>query len=81
MSYIPKQTKVAKERVEVKLDTGLVKKLERYSEYLQSDRDYVVAQALEIAFRKDKEFTEWLGAQDGVAAGGITAGTGSAGRD
>ncbi len=60
MTYIPKQTKLTKERIEAKLESGLVRTLERYCEYLDSDRDYVVAQALEIAFRKDKDFAEWL---------------------
>ena len=60
MTYIPKQTKTTKERVEVKLESGLVRRLERYCEYLDSDRDYVIAQAIEIAFRKDKAFADWL---------------------
>ena len=60
MTYIPKQTKLAKERVEAKLDVRLVETLGRYCEYLDSDRDYIIGQALEIAFRKDKGFTEWL---------------------
>ena len=59
MKYIPKQTKLTKERIEAKLETGLVEELTLYCEYLESDRDYVVAQALEIAFRKDKAFTAW----------------------
>jgi hypothetical protein len=59
-SYIPKQPKLIRERVEAKLERSLVRKLEKYSEYLNSDRDYIVSQALEIAFRKDKGFTDWL---------------------
>ena len=63
-SYIPKQPKHIRERVEAKLDQRLVRKLEQYCEYLDSDRDYVISQALEIAFKKDKGFAEWLAAQD-----------------
>lgn len=63
MSYIPKQLKQVRERVEMKLDRELVVKLERYCQYLDSDRDYVIAQALEIAFSKDKDFAEWLRTQ------------------
>ena len=59
MIYIPKQTKLTKERIEAKLETGLIEELSLYCEYLESDRDYVVSQALEIAFRKDKGFGEW----------------------
>ena len=60
MTYIPKQTKLTRERVEAKLEIGLIRTLESYCEYLESDRDYVISQALEIAFKKDKGFAEWL---------------------
>jgi hypothetical protein len=55
-----KQMKPIRERVEAKLDRELITQLERYCEYLESDRDYVIAQALAIAFRKDKAFRAWL---------------------
>lgn len=60
MSYIPKQIKHERDRVEAKLDRDLIAQLEQYCRYLESDRDYVIAQALSIAFQKDKEFAEWL---------------------
>lgn len=75
MTYIPKQTKITKERVEVKLDVALIRTLERYCEYLDSDRDYVIAQALGIAFRKDKAFADWL-EKAGDAAPQLGAATG-----
>jgi hypothetical protein len=59
-TYIPKQPKHTRERIEAKLDTPLVRQLERYCEYLESDRDYVLSQVLELIFRKDKGFAEWL---------------------
>lgn len=59
-SYIPKQPKHQRERVEAKLDARLVRRLEAYCQYLESDRDYVIAQALDIIFRKDRGFAEWL---------------------
>ena len=58
--YITKQVKPIRERVEAKLDREVTRELERYCEYLESDRDYVIAQALVVAFRKDKGFREWL---------------------
>ena len=58
-SYIPKQIKPIRERVEAKLDRELILELEQYCEYLESDRDYVIAQALSVAFRKDKGFAAW----------------------
>lgn len=60
MTYIPRQVKRERERIETKLDRELIQKLESYCQYLESDRDYVIAQALEIAFHKDKGFDEWL---------------------
>ena len=59
-TYIPKQIKPVRERVEVKLDRELWVELERYCEYLESERDYVIAQALTVAFRRDKGFAEWV---------------------
>jgi predicted transcriptional regulator len=66
--YMPKQPKHQRERVEAKLDERLVRRLEKYCQYLDSDRDYILSQALEIAFRKDKGFTEWLAAQEAPQA-------------
>jgi hypothetical protein len=77
MSYIPKQIKPAKERVEAKLERELIRQLECYCAYLESDRDYVIAQALEIAFQKDKGFAEWSKTQPTSA---ISVGTRPQGR-
>jgi hypothetical protein len=57
--YIPKQIKPIRERIEVKLDQELIVELEQYCQYLESDRDYIIAQALRVAFRKDKGFAQW----------------------
>jgi len=59
-TYIPKQPKHTRERLEAKLDARLMRRLERYCEYLESDRDYVLSQVLELIFRKDKGFADWL---------------------
>jgi hypothetical protein len=67
MSYIPKQEKRTRERLEAKLDHELLRKLEQYCAYLDSDRDYIIAKALEIAFEKDKGFAEWLKTQPAIA--------------
>ena len=71
-TYIAKQPKITKERVEAKLDQNLVRRLELYCQYLDSDRDYVISQALMIAFKKDTSFSEWLAARgvNGSAASG-----------
>ena len=72
-TYIPKQPKHTRERLEAKLDERLVRRLEMYCRYLESDRDYVVSQALEIVFRKDKAFAAWLAAQGIEAESNETA--------
>jgi hypothetical protein len=59
-SYIPKQIKPNRDRIEVKLERELIEQLERYCRYLESDREYVIAQLLSIAFKKDKGFAAWL---------------------
>ena len=71
--YIPKQPKQIKERLEAKLDARLIRKLERYCEYLDSDRDYIISQAVEIAFKKDQGFTEWLSRQPAAPAPSVPA--------
>ena len=63
-SYLPRQLKPVRERVEAKLEQSLIQKLESYCRYLDSERDYVIGKALEVAFRKDKGFTEWLKSED-----------------
>ena len=68
-TYIPKQPKQNRDRVEAKLDRELIRKLEQYCRYLDSDRDYVISKALEIAFKKDKAFAEWLASQPSETAG------------
>jgi len=68
-TYIPRQMKPVRERVEAKLERELVLELEQYCEYLESDRDYVIAQALSVVFRKDKAFAEWQQAHPMPPAG------------
>jgi bacterioferritin (cytochrome b1) len=71
-SYIPKQPKQTRERLEVKLEQSLLQKLERYCQYLDSDREYVLACMLQVVFKKDKGFAEWLESHDqAVATSGI----------
>jgi bacterioferritin (cytochrome b1) len=62
--HIPKQHKPTKERIDVKLETALVARLDRYCQYMESDRDYVIGTVLHVVFKKDKGFTEWLRQQE-----------------
>ena len=64
--HIPKQLKLVKERVDVKLDVALLQKLDRYCQYMESDRDYVIGTVLQVVFKKDKGFAAWLAEADRV---------------
>lgn len=77
MTYIPKQPKLIRERLEAKLEQGLMQRLAKYCAYLDSDRDYVISQALEVIFRKDKGFAEWLKSSEteSIAGSGVTPAT------
>jgi hypothetical protein len=57
---IPKQHKPLKERIDIRLERSLLHGLDRYCRYMESDRDYVIATVLQIVFKKDKGFAEWL---------------------
>ena len=59
-SYIPKQPKQTRSASKPSSTSDSSGTLEQYCQYLDSDRDYVISQALEIAFGKDKGFAAWL---------------------
>ena len=65
---IPKQLKPTRDRIDVKLDTAILEKLDRYCQYMESDRDYVVGTILQIVFKKDKGFAEWSRTHEPSAA-------------
>ena len=58
--HIPKQHRPTKERIDVKLEVALLKNLDRYCRYMESDRDYVIGTVLQVVFKKDKGFAAWL---------------------
>ena len=61
---IPKQQKPTKERIDIKLEHSVLERLDRYCQYMESDRDYVIGTVLRIVFKKDKSFAEWLRLHD-----------------
>jgi hypothetical protein len=58
-TYIPKQPKQTRERLEVKIDRTVIEQLDAYCRFKESERDWVVAQILGFIFRKDRAFTAW----------------------
>jgi len=67
---IPKQHRPTKERLDLKLERVLLEKLDRYCQYMESDRDYVIGTVLQVVFKKDKGFAAWLAGQEGAVTSG-----------
>ncbi len=61
MPFIPRQVK-APTRVAItcKLPEETATLLKRYAEFLDSTQEYVINETLGVAFRRDKEFQDWL---------------------
>jgi len=57
----PKQTKTTV--VQLRLDEEARTTLTKYAEYLQCSPSHVVAEALKLVHRKDKQFQSWLSGQ------------------
>jgi hypothetical protein len=63
MPFIPRQVKPpARIAVTCKLPQHVAVVLKCYAEFLDSSQEYVVAETLQLAFRKDREFQQWLAA-------------------
>lgn len=60
MSLIPKQVKITKEAITVKLAADVAASLRLYAEFIDSTQEYVVNEALSRTFQRDKKFQEWL---------------------
>ena len=57
----PKQPKTTV--VQLRLDDEVKLKLARYAEFLDCSPSYVVTEAMNLVYRKDKEFQSWLSGQ------------------
>ena len=63
MPFIPRQVKPpARLAITCKVPEDIATVLKQYAEFLDSSQEYVVAETLRLAFRKDKEFHAWLSA-------------------
>jgi hypothetical protein len=61
MPFIPRQVKPpARLAITCKLPEETAALLKRYAEFLDSTQEYIVNETLCVAFRRDKEFQEWL---------------------
>jgi len=66
MPIITSQPKKSREAVTVKLDKSTIEQLKLYAEFIDSTQEHVVNEALLLAFKKDKDFREWLETRKGA---------------
>ena len=59
-SFIPQRIKRAKQQITVKLNQDQLAMLDKYGRFIDDSRDYIISQALELVFKRDKEFTRWV---------------------
>lgn len=58
-SVIAKQPKDTKKQTTVSLSGSVLADLERYCQFIDSARDWVINEALKAVFRRDKAFIVW----------------------
>ena len=68
MSFIPKQAKLERDMLTIRLDPDIHAALQEYTEFLESSRDYVIGETLRVAFAKDREFQQWRTTRAGSEA-------------
>ena len=59
MSFIPQRIKRAKQQITVKLYQDQLAVLDSHGRFIDDRRDYIISQALELVFKRDKEFARW----------------------
>src|SRR5882762_6935427 len=68
--YIPQRIRRAKQQITVKLYQDRLAMLDRYGRFIEDSRDYIIDQALDLVFKKDKDFLQWLEQQSRTDKGG-----------
>jgi len=58
--YIPQRIKRAKQQITVKLYQDRLAMLDQYGRFIEDSRDYIIDQALDLVFKKDRDFLQWL---------------------
>ena len=67
--YIPQRVKRAKQQITVKLYQDRLAMLDQYGRFIEDSRDYIIDQALDLVFKKDRDFLQWLEQQSRVEPG------------
>lgn len=52
--------------LEIPVERPLIQMLDRYAEFIGSDRKHVVVSAVRVVFKRDYEFKRWLRQRDGT---------------
>ena len=52
-------------RIEIQIDQPSIEMLDRYAEFIGSDRNHVIVSAVRVIFKRDYEFKRWLRKQGG----------------
>ena len=50
--------------LEVQIEQPILDTLDRYAEFIQTNREHVVTSALRLVFKKDYDFKRWLRSQN-----------------
>jgi hypothetical protein len=67
--YIPQRVKRAKQQITVKLYQDRLAMLDQYGRFIEDSRDYIIDQALDLVFKKDRDFLQWLEQQSRTEQG------------
>jgi len=59
-SFIPQRIKRARQQITVKLYQDQLARLYKYGRFIDDSRDYIISQALELVFKRNKEFARWV---------------------
>ena len=52
--------------LEIQIEQPLIQMLDRYAEFIGSDRNHVVVSAVRVVFKRDYDFKRWLRQRDGT---------------
>ncbi len=58
MALIKKQKTEVLKRLSIRIKSNLLDQLTTYAEYLESSKDYVIAEAIKYIIERDKEFAQ-----------------------
>lgn len=67
MPLISPQINKERAHFQARIDSDVLAELESYCRFIHSSRDVVVENALQFVFKKDRDFQDWIVAQQDAA--------------